>query len=114
MPRAITKYLFSVLSFGLVATTCQAYDYHNCRITGVGVVQGEAYIRFAIDCDPYVVLTTDLFTDVEEAKRLTSLIYTAYATQSPLFLVRSTDNAPSTTKHYAQLRVLNAGESVFD
>src|SRR6186713_2194326 len=96
----------------LFAPASYALDYWDTHITGVGLVVGEDHIRFTIDADPAVVLTTQQFTG-EQLKRVVALIYAAYTSQTPVKFERSSDNSPSTTKHYAQVQVLNVGEYTF-
>ncbi|MGH8175661.1 MAG: hypothetical protein ACREV5_05305, partial [Steroidobacter sp.] len=97
----------------LACSAANAADYHDAKITGVGLSTAGDYMRFTIDKDPYVVLTTEAFTG-EQLKRVSALVMAAYVAQSPVFFVRTSDPAPSNSRHYAQLLFLSVGTQTWD
>jgi hypothetical protein len=103
----------AVGSLVLACSAANAVDYYDAKITGVGESTATDYMRFTIDKDPNVILTTEAFTP-EQRKRVSALIMAAYLAQSPVFYVRTSDTAPSTTSHYAQLLFLSVGTRTWD
>jgi hypothetical protein len=97
----------------LASSTANAVDYFNAKITGVGLSTTGDYMRFTIDKDPNVVLTTEGFTG-EQLKRVSALIMSSYMAESPVFFVRSSESTSSTTRHYAQLLFLSVGTQTWD
>ncbi len=108
MTRAIGAALL-LLAFG----TADATDYFDARVTGIGISTGGDFLRFTIDKDPNVILTTQAFTG-EQANRLCALILAAYSAGSPLFYVQTSDSTTSTSLHYAQLSFLSVGARTYD
>lgn len=97
----------------LFAGNAHAVDYLNVKITGIGLVSGEDYIRFTIDQDPNVILVTTDFSG-EQLKRLVALVTAAYTAESPIALVRSDESTSSSQRHYAEVTILSIGTYTFD
>lgn len=107
------KRLLPLLLLGVFATNVNAVDYHDTVITGVGISAGDNHLRFTIDKDPYVILTTSAFSG-EQLNRLAAMILAAYASQTPVKLVRSQESSSSTTLHYSDLAYLSLGTRTWD
>lgn len=74
------------------------------KITGIGISTAENYVRFTIDQDPNVILTTDAF-DPEQAKHLTALIIAAHRAISRLLRTQLRDSARvGSTLHLCKFR----------
>ncbi len=88
-------------------------DYINAKITGVGLFNTDNFIRFTIDKEPNAIFTTKNFSG-EQHDRLVSLIIAAYAAQSPVAFVRSSESesVASSTKHYTEVLILEVGNIV--
>lgn len=97
----------------LLATSAHAVDYTNARITGVAIVAGEQHVRFTIDTDPNAVFRTNLY-EGEQLKRLVALIMTAYAAESPIAFLRSSEASSTSPRHYTDLVALSVGSYAFD
>jgi hypothetical protein len=93
---------------GLLVTSAHAVDYADAYVTGVGIVAGEDQIRFTIDKDPNAIMTTTSFTG-EQLKRLVAMVLAAYTAQTPVKFVRSGESSSSSTRHYVNVLVFNAG-----
>lgn len=107
------KGILRCIAFLLLASSAQAVDYFDARVTGIGVVAGEDKIRFTIDKDPNVVFTTDQYTG-EQLKRLVAVVTAAYVAQSPVYLIRSSESSSSTTRHYTHVTIFSVGAYQFD
>lgn len=101
----------SVLALG--ATTANAMDYYDARITGIGLVAGEDHVRFMIDKDPNAIFTTTEF-EGEQLKRLVALLYSSYHTGTPIYFIRSSAPSTSSTRCYTECLVLTFGAYTFD
>lgn len=101
------------LAFLLVAANAQAVDYLDAKITGIGIVAGEDHIRFTIDKDPNAIFVTHQFSG-EQLKRLVALITAAYTAESPIYMIRSSDNVISTQRHYTNVLIVSIGTYAFD
>jgi hypothetical protein len=96
-----------------VSTQASAVDYYDAVITGVGIAPGEDRIRFTIDKDPNLILTTNDFTG-EQLKRLTAMILSAYNAQTPIHMVRSSEASSSPAYHYSNVIFLSLGTRTWD
>jgi hypothetical protein len=101
------------LAFLVAAANAHAVDYLDAKITGIGIVAGEDHIRFTIDKDPNAIFVTNQFSG-EQLKRLVALITAAYTAESPIYMVRSSDNSISTQRHYTNVLVVSIGAYTFD
>ena len=54
------KRVLGCLAILMSATTAQAVDYLDAKVTGIGIVAGEDKIRFTIDKDPNVIFTAEI------------------------------------------------------
>lgn len=103
-----------VLIAGLsLASSANALDYFNVKVTGVGISTAGNYIRFTIDQDPNVILTTDGFTD-DKLRQVTALIISAYTAQSPVYYVRSSETTAGMGGRYTSLEFLSLGTQTWD
>lgn len=100
-------------AIALTSLNASAVDYYNSVVTGVGVVAGEDRIRFTIDNDPKIVLTTDAFSG-EQLKRIVALVMASYTSQTPIYFVRTDESTSSTTRHYVRLIFFSAGSRTWD
>ncbi len=107
------KKIAQFLALSLLASSAYAVDYTNAKVTGVGIFSGEDGIRFTIDRDPNAVFRTTQYTG-EQLKRLVALVMTAYTSQAPVFLIRSSESSSSTVRHYTDLTVLSVGSQTYD
>jgi hypothetical protein len=107
------KYLLLILAFSLSAYVGAA-DYVDVKITGYGLVASEEKIRFTIDKDPNVILTTGKITNIDQHNRLVSMIIAAYTAQSPIAFLRSSDNGLVENRHYADIIMLEVGSITHD
>jgi hypothetical protein len=114
--RAIAHPIVSILGlilFVLTSASASAVDYYNTVITGVGMAAGEDVVRFTIDKDPYLILTTGDYSG-EQLKRLTAMILSAYSTQTPDHLVRSAEATSASTYHYSNVIFISLGARTWD
>lgn len=97
----------------LLSSKAYAIDYYNAKVTGIGIVAGENRIRFTIDKDPNVIFLTDQFTG-DQLNKLTSMVLAAHAAQSSVYLIRTTETANNTTRHYENVTIFTLGTYTFN
>lgn len=107
------KNLVKVFIIFCIAMKAHAVDYQNVKVTGVGVVAADGRLRFTIDKAPNVIFLTDQYAD-EQLKRLSSLIITAYTTQSTVYLIRSSESISPATRHYELINTFMLGTYTID
>lgn len=112
LARPLSSFCAFVL-FALASASASAVDYYNAVITGVGIAAGESLVRFTIDKDPYLILTTGEYSG-EQLKRLTAMLLTAYSTQTPVHLVRSAEATSASTYHYSDVTFISLGSRTWD
>jgi hypothetical protein len=102
------------LAAAFASFSANAVDYYNTRITGVGIGgPSEDYIRFTIDQDANAIFTTQGYSG-EQLKRVAALIYAAYTSQSPIYMVRSSESSSSGVRHYTQLTFISLESRTWD
>jgi len=97
----------------MVSMQAKAVDYFNVTITGVGQDSTNDYLRFTIDQDPNVILTTQGMSG-DLLKRMTALILTAYSTQTLVYFLRSAEASSSTSAHYSPVQFVSLGRRTHD
>lgn len=109
----IMKVRMFILSV-LFSSSCFALDYTDVKVTGYGLSQNDSnYIRFTIDKDPNVIIRTVDYSG-EQQKIITSMILSAYATQSTIAFLRTSESSSSSSKHYTDLVMFGVGEIQHD
>lgn len=106
------KGFLPILLLCVFFSSAKTVDYYDVVITGVGISAGDENLRFTIDKDPYVILTTAAFSG-EQLKRLTAMILAAYTSQTPVKLVRNQESS-APTLHYSDLAYLSLGTRTWD
>jgi hypothetical protein len=112
-PSSKFKSLYLAAALTLVASDAYAVDYFDAKVTGIGIAAGETRIRFTIDKDPNAIFLTDSFGG-DELKRLVGLLLSAYAAQSPVFMIRSSETASAGVLHYTNVVFVSVGARTWD
>jgi len=113
MKRSGIKAIAGLLAVMASVESAHAVDYWDAKITGIAIVHNETHIRFTIDKDENVVLTTEGFTG-DQHKHMVALVMTAYTAQSPVRFIRSGESTSSPIKHYANAVSISVGSYAFN